>query len=63
MNQSKAIAGGLSTSVATVALFFLHKVPFFQMLPPDVDTALGFIVATAIGYLLVYHAPANKETV
>ena len=59
MGTSKAIAGGLSAAVTVLAMYVLRQVPFIATMPEMELSALTFVVGSAIGFGLVYFAPAN----
>ena len=59
MTSSKAIAGGVSASMVTVANWLLTLIPGWATIPDEPRAALQFIVVTAIAAATVYLAPAN----
>jgi hypothetical protein len=63
MTATKSIAAGLSGPLLTILGYFLTKIPGWGMMPMEVQGACVTLVTVAVPALMVYHAPANKQTV
>lgn len=63
MTSTKAIAAAISGPLVTIACYYLQHLPGWAGMPIEVHAAYFAIVAAGIPALLVYHAPANKQTV
>lgn len=59
MRQSKAIAGGLAGAVTLLVMYLLNQIPAISTMPDGPAGALEFLVASGVGYAMVYFAPKN----
>jgi hypothetical protein len=63
MTATKAVAGGVAANVVTVILWGISNVPGWDTVPDEPKAAILGLVSAAVGALIVYLAPANRETV
>jgi hypothetical protein len=63
MTATKAIAGGVGANLVTIVLWAISTIPGWTAVPEQPKAAIIALVSAAIGSVLVYLAPANKETV
>ena len=63
MTASKAIAGGVAANIVTVVLWAISNIPGWDMVPNEPKAAIIALVSAGIGAVIVYFAPANKQTV
>jgi Na+/melibiose symporter-like transporter len=62
MTATKAIAGGVAANVVTVVLWAISNVPGWNAVPDEPKAAMIGLVSAAVGAVIVYFAPANKQT-
>jgi len=62
MTATKAVAGGVAANVVTVVLWVISNVPGWKTVPDEPKAAIIGLVSAAVGAMIVYFAPANKET-
>lgn len=56
---SKAHAGGFAGALTVLLQYFADMIPLVATMPPEPKMALTFLLSGAVGWLLVYLAPAN----
>lgn len=57
---NKAHAGGLVGALTVLTTYLFEQVPAIAALPEGPEMALQFLISAAIGWGVVYIAPANK---
>ena len=62
MTATKAIAGGVAANIVTVVLWAISNVPGWNAVPEQPKAAIIALVSAGVGAVIVYFAPANKET-
>ena len=62
MTGTKAVAAGVSGPLVVIAGWLLTKIPWWIVMPMEVQAACLTLVTTSIPAALVYYAPANQHT-
>jgi len=62
MTATKAVAGGVAANVVTVVLWAISSIPGWNAMPEEPRAAIIGLVSATVGAVIVYFAPANKET-
>ena len=63
MTATKAIAGGVAANVVTIILWIISTIPGWGTVPDQPKAAITALVSAAVGAMIVYFAPPNRETV
>jgi hypothetical protein len=63
MTASKAVAGGVAANLVTIGLWLLAQIPGWATIPDEPKAAIIALASAAIGAVVVYFAPANRQTV
>lgn len=60
---TKAVAGGVAANLVSIALWLMSLIPGWSSIPDEPKAAIIALVSGGIGFLVVYHSPANSRKV
>jgi hypothetical protein len=63
MTSTKATAGWVASQLVIITAYLLTRIPWWAVLPMEVQGACLALVTGAIGWVTVYYAPSNQHTV
>jgi hypothetical protein len=63
MTSTKATAGWVASQLVIITAYGLTRIPWWAVLPMEVQGAVLALVTGAIGWATVYFSPSNQHVV